>query len=91
MVAKSGGTTASPRSPLGKRKGVRVAFGQSRYVTRIDAETATVTVGPAENLLAAGMAVEDMNWLTSAPTGESLEVDVQIRYRHRAVPMRARQ
>ena len=92
--------TASPAAPtrrrlrfrviasftIGQRKGVRIAFGQPRYVTRINAETATVHVGRSEDLLAAGMLVENVNWLLPSAPGGPLEADVQIHYRHAAAP-----
>ena len=40
-------TTASPRSPIGQRRGLGVAAGERRYVVDVDARTATVTVGAA--------------------------------------------
>ena len=73
---------------IGQRRGVRVAFGQPRYVTRIDPATATVHVGREADLLAAALAVEDVNWLTApcpGPYGDGeFEAEVQIRYRHTA-------
>jgi len=75
---------------IGQRRGVRVAFGQPRYVVSLDAATATVHVGPHEHLLAPGLRVEDANWLTARPPrdGDGIEADVQIRYKHRAARAR---
>ncbi|MBN2582964.1 MAG: tRNA 2-thiouridine(34) synthase MnmA [Planctomycetes bacterium] len=77
---------------IGQRRGVRVAFGEPRYVVRLDAETATVHVGPHEHLLARGLLVEDVNWLTGRPPreGETIEAAVKIRYRHSATPAEVR-
>jgi tRNA-specific 2-thiouridylase len=69
---------------IGQRRGVGIAFGRPRYVTRIDARTATVHVGPAEDLLAGGLRVEGVNWLLPEPPDEPFESDVKIRYRHAA-------
>jgi tRNA-specific 2-thiouridylase len=69
---------------IGQRRGVRVAFGEPRYVVRLDAATATVHVGRSEALLASGLAVEDVNWLVAAPPMGEIEAEVQIRYRHAA-------
>lgn len=75
---------------IGQRRGVRVAFGEPRYVTRIDPATATVFVGREVDLLAAALAVEDVNWLTDVQFGgaglREFEATVQIRYRHAAAP-----
>jgi tRNA-specific 2-thiouridylase len=75
---------------IGQRRGVRVAFGRPRYVVSLDAATATVHVGPQEHLLAPGLRVEDVNWLTARPPrdGDVIEADVQIRYKHRAARAR---
>ena len=77
---------------IGQRRGVRVAFGEPRYVLRLDAATATVVVGPNEHLMAGGLVVEDINWLTGQvpADGSSFEAEVQIRYRHTAAPAEVR-
>ena len=73
---------------IGQRKGLRIAFGEPRYVTRIDPATATVVVGPSDDLLAAGALVENLHWLTPAAPDGPFEADVQIRYRHTAASAR---
>ena len=77
---------------IGQRRGVRVAFGEPRYVVRLDAETATVVVGPNEDLMAGGLVVENINWLTGQvpADGSSFEAEVKIRYRHTAAPAEVR-
>ena len=75
---------------IGQRKGLRIAFGEPRYVTRLDLETATVHVGRDEDLLAAGLKVQDVNWLLDAPAARPIEAEVQIRYRHAAAPAAVR-
>ncbi len=75
---------------IGQRRGIRVAFGEPRYVTTLDPVSATVTVGPASHLLASGLRVRDVNWLTAAVPDELRNVRVQIRYRHRPAPARLR-
>ena len=69
---------------IGQRRGLRVALGAPRYVTRIDPVAATVFIGPSDDLMAAGMRVENINWLVPEPPGQRFEAEVQIRYRHRA-------
>jgi tRNA-uridine 2-sulfurtransferase len=69
---------------IGQRRGLRVAFGEPRYVTRIDPLTATVFVGRDDDLMAAGLRVESIHWLMPERAGQRFEADVQIRYRHRA-------
>ena len=69
---------------IGQRRGLRVAFGEPRYVTRIDPVTSTVFVGRDDDLMAAGLRVDSIHWLVPERAGRQFEADVQIRYRHRA-------
>jgi tRNA-specific 2-thiouridylase len=68
------------RFTVGQRKGLGVALGRPAFVTRIDAETATVTVGGDQALLARGARLADV----SLADGVSLPVRarVRVRYRH---------
>ena len=68
------------RFTVGQRRGLRVAAGVPMYVTRIDPETATVTVGPREELLAGGLSASGASWHCDVP--ERFEATVQIRYNH---------
>lgn len=66
---------------IGQRRGLRVAVGSPRYVTRIDAETATVHLGPDELLWASGLLAENVNWHIDLPPGP-IRASVKVRYRH---------
>jgi len=70
---------------IGQRKGIG-AHGTARYVTGIDAETATVRIGPRDALLSRTLTAK--SWVgggRAAPaTGESFPADVKVRYRHGA-------
>ncbi len=72
---------------IGQRRGVGVSAGVRRYVTGVDPATATVTIGPREDLLAAGCLVTGVSWVAGRPPG-SPHAGVQVRYRSRAVPCR---
>jgi len=70
---------------IGQRKGLGVALGERRYVVDIDANTATVTLGSRDELLAKGCLVDDVSFVAGElPTGT--RVDTKIRYRSTAVP-----
>src|SRR5262249_48234370 len=48
---------------VGQRRGLRLSAQQPLYVTRIDAQTGTVRVGPRATTLAAGLVAARPNWL----------------------------
>jgi tRNA-specific 2-thiouridylase len=68
------------RFTVGQRRGLGVALGRPAFVTGIDAQTATVTVGSEEALLAQIALVADV----SLAEGVSLpaRARVRVRYRH---------
>ncbi len=70
---------------VGQRRGLRVAVGSPIYVSRLDAETGTVVVGPRTAVLSNSVRVSDVNWLCEQPI-EPICAHVQIRYQHEAAP-----
>jgi tRNA-specific 2-thiouridylase len=72
------------RFTVGQRKGLGVALGRPAFVTRIDAETATVTLGAEDDLTARSAALSE---LVLAP-GVALpaRARVRVRYRHDGAP-----
>ena len=73
---------------IGQRRGLRVAAGEPRYVTHIDPATATVTIGPKDEVMSRQLSACDANWHT-LPTDE-FDATVQIRYNHAGCPARVR-
>ncbi len=68
---------------IGQRRGLRIAAGRPIYVTRLDAEANTVTVGPREALVRGGLVAEDVNWLADPPlAGEWRPAAIKIRHMH---------
>jgi tRNA-uridine 2-sulfurtransferase len=65
---------------IGQRKGLGVAVGEPRYVVDIEPNTAVVTIGRREDLLAAGCSVEGLTFVSGHPPSD-LSVSVKIRYR----------
>jgi tRNA-specific 2-thiouridylase len=70
---------------VGQRRGLGIAMGLPIYVTGLDAETATVTVGDKQDLLAGALRASNVNWLVDPPAGPFRAL-AQIRYHHQAAP-----
>lgn len=72
---------------IGQRKGLKIAFGQPRYVIRIEADTRRVVIGKWEELARNELTATEVNWLVKEEIwGRPLHCQVKIRYRSRAVP-----
>ena len=73
---------------IGQRKGLNVALGVPAYVKSIDPESGVIELetDPAA-LLARSFLVSNVSWQLGIPP-EGDEMEVQIRYRSRAVPCR---
>jgi tRNA-specific 2-thiouridylase len=70
---------------IGQRRGIGIAAAEPLYVTRLDAASATVVVGPKSALARDVIALRDVNWLgEGAPQGE--QVLVKIRSTRPPVP-----
>jgi tRNA-specific 2-thiouridylase len=66
---------------IGQRKGLGIALGSPKFVTKIDAEKNCVTLGEREELLAQEVCathirIRDLVWLEESP-----EVEARIRYK----------
>ncbi len=72
------------RFTVGQRKGLGVAFGQRRFVVRLEPETRRVVVGAREELARTELTAGGANWLVEEPEGP-FRCRVKIRYRSRAV------
>ena len=73
---------------IGQRKGLGIALGKPRFVTRIDAERNEVCLGNHDELYtttvhATAARLRDADWLHNAP-----EVEARIRYKSPAIPAR---
>jgi tRNA-specific 2-thiouridylase len=70
---------------IGQRKGLGIALGSPKFVTKIDAEKNCVTLGEREELFAqevcaTNIRIRDLAWLDDSP-----EVEARIRYKSPAV------
>ena len=73
---------------IGQRKGLGIALGAPKFVTKIDAENNRVTLGDRDDLLTtqatiADVRIHDWDWLKESP-----QVQARIRYKSPAVPAR---
>jgi len=67
------------RFTIGQRRGLRVAMGRPYYVTKIDAESNTVTLGPKEEVMQKKLRATAANWLIDEPVSP-FRAKVKIRY-----------
>ncbi len=60
---------------IGQRRGLRVAAGEPRYVTRIDPATATVTIGPKDEVMSRQLSACGANWHIDINEGWHLQAE----------------
>jgi len=101
---KVGGHEGIGNFTIGQRKGLRVAAGVPMYVIAIDAEAATVTIGPREATLGRRLIAGQANWhadpfdgglgrlpgAAGQATSSASRRLVQVRYNHVAQPATVR-
>jgi tRNA-specific 2-thiouridylase len=72
---------------VGQRKGLQVAFGEPRYVIRIEADARQVVIGRHEELARSELYAAEANWLAEEEMLQHpLDCQVKIRYRSRSLP-----
>ena len=77
------------RYTIGQRRGLGLPMGERIYVTAIDPENNTVTLGPNEALFSRTVRVKGLNWTLGAAPGRTFRCSAKIRYRHAAQPAQA--
>jgi tRNA-specific 2-thiouridylase len=70
---------------VGQRKGLGLAFGEPRFVIRIDPQTRQVVLGHREDLASSRITVHDTNWLADRPS-DCFLCEVKVRYRQQSEP-----
>jgi tRNA-uridine 2-sulfurtransferase len=85
-VGEHGGT---PGYTIGQRKGIGVALGEPRYVSRIDPLTNTITLGRRQDLETTTIELERASFVAGDPPRGREPFRAQIRIRHRAMPIAA--
>lgn len=69
---------------VGQRKGLGVAFGEPRYIVRLEPDTRRVVVGTHAQLARRELTASNANWLIEEPT-QPFASEVMIRYRSRPI------
>ncbi|MEX2118455.1 MAG: tRNA 2-thiouridine(34) synthase MnmA [Pirellulales bacterium] len=69
---------------IGQRKGLGLAFGQPRYVVRLERETRRVVIGTRSELARRQFTAGRVNWLVDPPAGP-FQCTVKIRYKAQPV------
>jgi tRNA-uridine 2-sulfurtransferase len=70
---------------VGQRRGLGVALGEPRYVSRIDAATNTIVLGRRADLETATVPLDDVSFVAGTPpAGRATSFRAEIRIRHRA-------
>lgn len=80
--------TGIPYYTIGQRRGLGLAAGRPLYVLDIDAQRNQLVVGPRESLLTRHLWAEQINWISIERLETSLRCQAQIRYAHRAAPLK---
>ncbi len=77
-----------PSYTIGQRKGLGVAFGEPRYVVRIDAQRNEVVIGSREELYTSVAYASDVNMMMLEDFADGAEVYAKVRYQSKSVPAR---
>ncbi len=80
-----------PFYTVGQRRGLGLALGAPVYVTAIDAETNTITVGPREELMQQTLTARQLNLVKYADLREERPAVGAIRYNDAGAPCLAQQ
>ena len=72
------------RFTIGQRKGLGIAFGEPRFVVRLEPAQRRVVIGTRNDLEITSLTASGANWLIETPR-DPFRCHVKIRYRSRAV------
>ncbi len=75
---------------IGQRKGLGVALGEPRFVSRIEPLTNTITIARREDLETRRLAIAAASFVAGRPPGDGFRADVRIRHRGRLAPASVR-
>jgi tRNA-uridine 2-sulfurtransferase len=70
---------------VGQRKGLGVAVGEPRYVSRVDPRSNTITIARREDLETRRFTIDEASWVAGLPpNGDDEPFRATVRVRHRA-------
>jgi tRNA-specific 2-thiouridylase len=88
--ARLGEHAGSAGYTIGQRRGLGVAVGEPRYVSRIDAATNTIVLGRRADLETRTVPLDDVTFVAGVPpTAGGTPFRAEVRIRHRATPVPA--
>src|ERR1051326_9099199 len=67
---------------IGQRSGLQVKSQTPVYVSKLDARTNTVVIGPDQENLSSGLFAQDVSWIAGEPPANEFKALVKIRYKH---------
>ena len=71
---------------IGQRKGLGISTPDPVYVTNIDAEKNTITVGAEDELFTTELKVKSINWISIPELKSPMNVKAKIRQQHKEAP-----
>lgn len=71
---------------IGQRRGLGIATGVPLYVVELAPATGTVVLGTAAECGSRALVAGELNWIGFDPPRAPFRAEVQVRYRHEAVP-----
>ncbi|MFN0072411.1 MAG: tRNA 2-thiouridine(34) synthase MnmA [Chloroflexota bacterium] len=71
---------------VGQRRGLGIAVGEPRFVTKLDPVLNVVQVGPMEQLLRAECIADELNWVAISGIEKPTRVLAKLRYRATEAP-----
>lgn len=83
VIGEHGGAAAFT---VGQRRGVGVAVGEPRYVSRVDPVTNTITLARRADLETRAFAIEDATFIAGAAPTQRFRALAQVRHRATPVP-----
>ena len=83
VLGEHGGAAAFT---VGQRRGVGVAVGEPRYVSRVDPTTNTITLSRRADLETRSFAIADATFVAGAAPGDAFRALAQVRHRATPVP-----
>ncbi len=71
---------------VGQRRGLNLSFDRRKYVTKLDAEKNTVTLGDPEDLFSSSLVAADVNLISVDSLEKPMKVTVKTRYKQPETP-----
>ena len=75
---------------IGQTRGLGQAFGEKRYVCRIDAEKNQVVLGSNEDTFSSSAKAVNFNWISGEVPEGDIRCLVRVRYKHKEQPATVR-